>query len=104
MHRAIYQDPWPSRRSPTGENGLLLGRPDVGKTHLVIGLSREAILAGYSVQFITAMALVAGRAKAHAEKPLDEKLLGLSKAKLLIVDELGYLPLGWTPRICSSSW
>jgi hypothetical protein len=31
--------------------------------------------------------------KAHAEKRLDEKLLGLSKAKLLIVDELGYLPL-----------
>ena len=35
----------------------------------------------------------AGRAKAHAEKRLDEKLLALSKAKLLIVDELGYLPL-----------
>jgi len=39
------------------------------------------------------MALVAGLAKAHGEKRLDEKLLGLSKAKLLIVDELGYLPL-----------
>ena len=39
------------------------------------------------------MALVAGLAKAHAEKRLDEKLLALSKAKLLIVDELGYLPL-----------
>jgi DNA replication protein DnaC len=54
---------------------------------------RAAILAGYSVQFTTAMALVAGLTKAHGEKRLDEKLLGLSKAKLLIVDELGYLPL-----------
>jgi len=67
--------------------------PGVGKTHLAIALGREAILAGYSVQFTTAMALVAGLAKAQGEKRLDEKLLGLSKAKLLIVDELGYLPL-----------
>ena len=54
---------------------------------------QEHWFAGYSVQFTTATALVAGLAKAHAEKRLDEKLLGFSKAKLLIVDELGYLPL-----------
>jgi DNA replication protein DnaC len=67
--------------------------PGVGKTHIAIALGREAILAGYSVQFTTAMTLVAGLAKAHAERRLDEKLIGLAEAKLLIVDELGYLPL-----------
>jgi DNA replication protein DnaC len=45
------------------------------------------------VQFITATTLVAGLAKAHGGRRLDEKLLALSKPKLLIVDELGYLPL-----------
>ncbi|MGY4298931.1 DNA replication protein DnaC [Bradyrhizobium sp. i1.4.4] len=58
-----------------------------------IALGREAILAGYTVQFTTATTLVAGLAKAHGERRLDEKLLALSKPKLLIVDELGYLPL-----------
>lgn len=82
-----------SRWIANGENVLLLGPPGVGKTHLSIALGREAILAGYSVQFTTATALVASLAKAHAEKRLDEKLLGFTKAKLLIVDELGYLPL-----------
>jgi len=63
------------------------GPPGVGKTHLSIALGREAILAGYTVQFTTATTPVAGLAKAHGERRLDEKLLALSKPKLLIVEE-----------------
>jgi len=67
--------------------------PAVGKTHLSIALGREAILAGYTVKFTTATTLVADMAKAQGERRLDEKLLAPAKPKLLIIDELGYLPL-----------
>jgi len=74
------------------ENILLLGPPGVGKTHLAIGLGRKSIERGASCLFVSATALVGQLMRAEAEGRLEERLLHFSKPKLLIVDELGYLP------------
>lgn len=74
------------------ENVLLFGSPGVGKTHLAIGIGRACVEAGHSVLFTTAVALIAALSKAETEGSLADKIAFFAKPKLLIIDELGYLP------------
>jgi len=76
-----------------GENVVLLGPPGVGKTHLSVGLGLKAIEAGYRVLFTTAATLIAVLSKAAFEGRLDEKLKLYTVPRLLIIDEIGYLPI-----------
>jgi DNA replication protein DnaC len=77
----------------TGDNLVLLGPPGVGKTHLAVGLGLKAIQHGYRVLFTSAAAVIATLSKAAAENRLEEKFKLYTVPRLLILDEIGYLPI-----------
>jgi DNA replication protein DnaC len=77
----------------TGENVILLGPPGVGKTHLAVGLGLKAIQHGYRVLFTTTATMITTLTKALGENRLEEKLKFYSVPRLLVIDEIGYLPI-----------
>ncbi len=78
------------------ENIIALGPSGTGKTHLAIGLGLAACQRGMTVGFATAAGLVNQLTEARDEKRLLRLQSGLAKLQLLIIDELGYVPLSQT--------
>lgn len=74
------------------ENVILLGPPGLGKTHLAIGLGVKAAHAGYSVLFDTANNWITRLANAHQAGQLEAELKKIRRYKLIIIDEVGYIP------------
>lgn len=75
------------------ENVILLGPPGVGKTHLAVALGVKAAEAGHRVLFMTLDKLVTTLMKARQENRLERQLQQLSYPRMLILDEIGYLPM-----------
>ena len=71
----------------------LLGPPGTGKSHLATAIAVEAVKAGKSVAFSTLADIIASLAKAEREGQLKERIRFLARASLLVVDEIGYLPV-----------
>lgn len=75
------------------ENLILLGPPGVGKTHLAVALGVKAVEAGHRVLFLSLDSLLTRLKKARDENRLERQLQQWVYPKLLILDEIGYLPL-----------
>jgi DNA replication protein DnaC len=71
----------------------LVGPPGTGKSHLAVALGVEAVKAGRGVYFVSLAELVGSLAQAEREGRLRERLRFFCRPSLLIVDEIGYLPV-----------
>jgi len=74
-------------------NLIFLGPPGVGKTHLSVAFAEAAIQSGFGAYFITAHDMVHDLGRAYREGRLDRRMRVYLAPKLLLIDEMGYLPL-----------
>lgn len=103
---ADYDFSWPSRINKQKvldlfdlsfverkSNAVLIGQTGLGKTHLCVALAFAACEANLSVRFTTAIGMVNHLTAAMADHTLVPKLKQYTRPKLLVIDELGYLPI-----------
>ena len=84
------------------ENVIALGNSGTGKSHVALALRLAACQRGFTVGFVTAAGLVHQLIEARDEKRLLKLQVHIAGLKLLIIEELGYVPFSLTaPNFCS---
>ena len=93
VNKAEIKDLCTLRFIENKENKLFYGTPGVGKTHLATAIGVEAASKRYLTYFISCHDLIQNLRKAYNENRLEARLKHYNKYKLLIIDEIGYLPI-----------
>jgi DNA replication protein DnaC len=93
LSRKKVLDLFTCRFIPEKASVVWLGAPGVGKSHLAVALGREACRQGYRVRFFTASHLVNTYLEAREQRQVLRLEASIRKKDLIIVDELGYLPM-----------
>ena len=96
LNKALVMELARSEYVARRENIIAVGNSGTGKTHIAIGLGLAACQKGLSVGFTTAAAMVHELIEARDEKRLLRQQRQFANYKLLIIDELGYVPLSQT--------
>ena len=92
------------RRNNCRQGEEIVDAEQVGKTHLAVALAEAGIQAGQAAYFMTAHDLVTDLGRVYREGRLDRRLRIYLAPKVLVIDEMGYLPLDELGRRSSSSW
>ncbi len=93
IDRSVIDDLMTLRFMHNRENVVFLGPPGVGKTHLSVALGMRALQSDISTYYISAVKLVQALRKEYMRDRLNILLRSYSRYSLMIVDEIGYLPL-----------
>ena len=96
LDRRLIEELATGRFLEEGRNVVFLGPPGVGKTHLALALGVLTAELGQRVYCVTAIEMARRLTKAMAENHLHRELKNLTRPKLLVIDEVGYLSLDST--------